>query len=410
MNPEIRALLDQFNTTSGEIRAALDKQQAEIRQNGEASESTGRDVTAINNRLEQITADIRGAQTRIETAENAIARGGFRNAGGGQLRKSPGQVFVESEAYAETVKMKREKSDSVEVGSFWLPRNTLIDSGDSSGGALIVPQRDRTIVTLPEIGLRIRDLINVRETDSNLIQYVQETGFTNNAAATAEGAQKPESALSYELVSAPAEVIAHWLPATRQVVSDAPQMRDLIDNRLTYGLRVAEEAEVLYGDGSSPNLQGIATHPDAQSYAWSSGTLGDNRIDAIRRAMALARIAGYPATGVAMHPNDWADFELLKGEDGHYLWVNVNEGGVPRLWRIPVVESDAVTQGEPIVGAWRLAATLWDREQANVRLSDSHSDFFIKNKVAILAEERVALTIYRPEAFVVVDLDGAPVS
>lgn len=409
MNPELKALLEQFNTTSGEIRGALDRQQNEIRLHGQASEATGAAVTAINNRIDQIAADIRGAQTRIETAENELARNGFRG-GNVERAKTPGETFTESEPYKNAVKNGSERTDIVAVPSFWTPRNTLIDSGSTSGGGLIVPTRVPGVVGIPEQALRLRDLLNVEATDSNLIQYVQETGFTNNAAPRAEGTEKPESALSYELKSAPAEVIAHWLPATRQIIADVRQMRGLIDNRLTYGLKVEEEAQILYGDGSSPNLQGIATHDDVQSYSWSSGILGDNRLDAIRRAMALGRIAGYPANGVVMHPNDWATFELLKGEDGHYIWINVNTGGVPVLWRVRVVESEAVTEGEPIVGAWNLGATLWDREEANVRLSDSHGDFFIKNKVAVLGEERVALTIYRPEAFVVVDLDGAPVS
>lgn len=409
MNAELQKLLETFNATSTDIRAALDRQQAEIRQNGQASETTGKAVTEINNRLDQIAADIRAAQTRIETAETELARNGFRG-GQPEARKTPGEVFTESDEYKAAVANRAERSDIVSVPSFWTPRNTLLTSDPASGGGLVVPQRVAGIVGIPDMGLRLRDLLNVRPTDSNLIQYVQETGFTNNAAPRAEGTEKPESALAYVLKSAPAEVIAHWLPATRQIVADAPQMRDLIDNRLTYGLKVEEESQILYGNGASPNLQGIATHDDVQTYAWSSGLITDNQIDAIRRAMALGRVAGYPSTGVAMHPNDWADIELLKGEDGHYLWINVNDGGVARLWRIPVVESDAVTEGEPIVGAWRLGATLWDREEANVRLSDSHGDFFIKNKVAVLAEERVALTIYRPEAFVVVTLDGAAVS
>lgn len=406
---ELKQLLEQFNATSTDIRDALDKQQSEIRENGQASEKTGKEVQAINNRLDQIAAEIKAAQTRIESAETEFARNGFR--GGRQEEPStPGQVFTESDTYKNAVRNGAERTDIVSVPSFWTPRNTLLTSDPASGGGLIAPQRVAGVVGIPEMGLRIRDLMNVRPTDSNLIQYVQETGFTNAAAPRAEGTEKPESALSYLLKSAPAEVIAHWLPATRQIVADAPQMRDLIDTRLTYGLKVEEEAQILYGSGVSPNLQGIATHDDVQTYSWSAGLITDNQIDAIRRAMALGRVAGYPATGIVMHPNDWADIELLKGEDGHYLWVTVTTGGEARLWRVPVVESDAVTEGEPIVGAWRLGATLWDREEANVRLSDSHGDFFIKNKVAVLAEERVALTIYRPEAFVVVTLDGAPVS
>jgi HK97 family phage major capsid protein len=408
MDKSLTQLLEQFNATSGEIRAALDTQQTEIRAHGQAREETGRQISDLDARMVQLSADIRGAQTRLEAAETEFARNGFR--GQREPAKTPGQIFTESDTYKDAVRNNRERSDVVGVPSFWTPANTLITTDPASGGAILAPYRVPSVVGIPEQQLRIRDLLNVEPTDADSIQYVQETGFINNAAPVAEGTDKPESELSYALKTAPAEVIAHWLPATRQIIASPSQMRNMIDVRLTYGLKVAEEEEILYGDGTTPNLQGIATHPDVQTYSWSSGLFTDNRLDAIRRAMAMARLAGYPANGTVMHPNDWATFETLKGSDGHYLWGVAGTGAEARLWRILVVESEAVTEGEPIVGAWSLGATLWDREQATVRLSDSHGDYFIKNKVAVLAEERVALTIYRPEAFVVVTLDGPPVS
>lgn len=404
---DLPVLIEQFNTTQTEIRAALQTQREEIRKNGESSEETGKKVVEIGNRLESIVNDLKAVQARVQTAETEFAR---RGAMGAQDEyKTPGQQFIESDAYQDVVKNKREKSDLVEVGSFHRPRNTLITSDDASGGSLVVPKRLPGIIAAPDRGLRIRDLLNVEPTESSSIEYVQETGFTNAAAMVAEDGTKPESALAFELKTAAAQVIAHWVPATRQIISDAGQLRSYIDGRLTYGLKLKEENQILYGNGTPPNLQGIATHADVQEYAWSDGEFGDTKVDAVRRAMTLARVAEYPVTGIVLNPLDWADIELLKGEDGHYIWVDVNEGGVMRLWRVPVVESNAATAGEAVLGAWSLGATLWDREVANVRVGEPE-DYFFKNKVAILAEERVVLTIFRPEAFVVVDFDATPAS
>lgn len=408
MNEELRKLLDQFNNAQAEIRNALQKQREEIQAHGEGREETGRRVDEIGNRLEQISNDIREVQTRVQNAETEIARNGVRGGGDGDADKTPGQRFVESEQYQDAVRNHREKSDIVEIGSFH-PRNTLITSAPDSGGGLVVPHRMPGIIAAPDRGLRIRDLIDVQPTQSNSIEYVEETGFTNNAAPTAEGGQKPESALAFEVKSASVQTIPHWVPATRQIISDAGQLRSYIDGRLTYGIKIVEESQILYGDGNSPNLGGIATNASVQTYAWSSGKLGDTKVDAIRRAITLARVAEYPVTGVVLHPTDWEDIELLKGTDKHYIWVVVSVGGVMQVWKVPVVETTAVSAGESVLGAWSLGATLWDREQTTIRISDSHSDYFIKNKVAILAEERVALTVHRPEAFVVVDFDTAPV-
>jgi HK97 family phage major capsid protein len=411
MSQDLTKLLEQFNATQSTLQATLERQQGEIQSNGASSAETAKQVKEQGATLAQIAEDLKGVQTRIKDAEDEIARRGLPGAGDLPQAKTPGQMFTESDEYRDTVKNNRTKSDIVVVGSFHRPRNTLITSDPSTGaGSIVVPQRVPSIVAAPDRGLRIRDLIDVQETSSNAIEYVEETGFTNNAATRAENTAKPEAAIAFALRTASAQVIAHWIPATRQIIADAQQLRSYIDGRLTYGLKLVEETQILYGNGTSPNIQGIATHDDVQTYAWSSGSLGDTKIDAVRRAMTLARIAEYPVDGVVLNPTDWEDIELMKGDDEHYIWVNVNDGGVLRLWRVPVVESNSVTGGEAVLGAWKLGATLWDREAASVRISDSHSDYFIKNLVAILAEERIALTIYRPEAFVVVDFDGAPVS
>jgi HK97 family phage major capsid protein len=97
---------------------------------------------------------------------------------------------------------------------------------------------------------------------------------------------------------------------------------------------------------------------------------------------------------------DWADIELTKDSTGSYIWVNVQEGGVQRLWKLPVVDSNAVPEGEFLVGAMNIAAQVFDREDAAVEVSTEDGDNFRTNMVTIRAEERLALAVYRPESFV----------
>jgi HK97 family phage major capsid protein len=163
---------------------------------------------------------------------------------------------------------------------------------------------------------------------------------------------------------------------------------------------------LLYGDGLGDNLQGILTHPDRQQYNIADGPATDTKIDAIRRAATLARVAQYPVTGCVLNPFDWEDIELQKDNENRYLWVTVSEGGIPRLWRMPVVDTTAIAVGTALVGAFSLGAILWDREDGNIRVGEPNA-FFLQNKLAILAEERVLLTIFRPQAFVEVTLEEA---
>lgn len=119
-----------------------------------------------------------------------------------------------------------------------------------------------------EMGIRgsPRPPANARDhRGSNAVEYPAQTGRTNNAATVAEGTVKPESGLAFELRTLPTQVIAHWIPASRQVLEDSPQLRDIIDGELRYGLAYVEEGQLLYGDGSGSNLDGMV--PNATAFA-----------------------------------------------------------------------------------------------------------------------------------------------
>lgn len=407
MDEQIKALVANFTTFEANLKTTLDKQAAEIRTNGEASEATGSKVAELTNKLSEVGQEIKALQARIHEVENESVR---PNAPGAQA-KSLGQRFAESDAYQEMRAENKARSDRFEVGSFF-----NLDSSSGSGGALVVPHRYDQIIAPPTRDLRLRDILDVQRTESNAIEYVEETLFDNNAApvkesrhgVTNEEYAKPKSDLTFALKSVNVQTIAHWLPATRQILADASQLAAYIDGRLLYGLKVKEETQILYGTGVSPNLTGIMTNANVQTYKWSDGKLKDTKLDAIRRAITKARLAEYPVTAIVLHPSDWEDIETLKSDDGKYLWIQVPVGGVMQVWRLAVVETTAIQQGDFLLGSFGLSATLWDREEGAVRVSDSHADFFIKNMVAVLAEERVALTVFRPQGFVAGEFDEAP--
>ena len=226
---------------------------------------------------------------------------------------------------------------------------------------------------------------------------------------TAETTLKPKARITYAEQTSSVKTLASWLPATRQILSDATQLRALIDGRLVESLMIEEERQMLYGTGTTTQIQGIMTATGTGSYAWSSGTSGDTKVDAIRRAMTLAALANYPADACVVNPSDWEDIELAKGTDGHYLITPVMSGAANLiLWRVPVVVTSAINAGDFLVGAFALGAAIYDREQATVRIAEQHEDFFTRNMVVVLAEERLTLVVYRPESFVVGDFDSAP--
>jgi HK97 family phage major capsid protein len=285
-------------------------------------------------------------------------------------------------------------------------------------------QRDAMVVP-PMRTKRVRDLFPVRRTTAAVIEYFRQLGFTtlesghgvNSASTVAERSGgafgiKPQSSFAFVGEQAPVRTLAHWEAAHRNVLADEPQLRSIIDNELMYGLRLLEDNQILNGDGVGENLLGVMNTPNIQEYSWSSGATSpvpDTKADAIRRAATLAFLAYYEPSGIVLHPNDWEDIELTKDIQGQYLVaVSVAMGGEPRVWRMPVVDTPAMTEGTGLVGAFGTGAQLYDREEASIRISEQHSDFFVRNAIVILAEQRLALAVKRPEAFVKVDFDEEP--
>jgi HK97 family phage major capsid protein len=299
-----------------------------------------------------------------------------------------------------------------DVTGLWGTKDVYSAMPSGTPGSFGSIQRD-PIVVPPMRTRRVRDLFPSRTTTAAVIEYFRMTGFTNMAAPVAERdgsafGPKPQSGFTFVGEQAPVRTLAHWEAAHRNVLADEPQLRSIIDNELLYGLRLQEDEQILNGDGSGENLTGIL-NSNPQTYNWSDGVVKDNKADALRRAATLSFLAYYEPTGIVLHPNDWEDIELSKDDNGQYLVaVSVALGGEPRLWRIPVVDTPAMPEGTALVGAFGTGAQLYDREQASIRISEQHADFFVRNAIVVLAEQRLALAVKRPEAFVAVTFDGAP--
>jgi HK97 family phage major capsid protein len=310
------------------------------------------------------------------------------------------------------------------VGAFSSKSADDIFSAMPSGtpGSFGTIERD-SMVTPPTRTRRVRDLFPARTTTAAVIEYFRMLGFTTpettavNAASSVaqrdgnDFALKPQSSFQFEGHQAPIRTLAHWEAAHRNVLADEPQLRSIIDNELLYGLRLQEDFQILNGDGNGENLLGILNTTGVQTYEHNPANdlTEDNYGDAIRRAATLAFLAYYEPSGVVVHPNDWEAMELTKNAQGSYLMaVSMQVGAEARIWRMPVIDTPAIDEGTALVGAFGTGAQIYDREQASIRISEQHSDFFVRNAIVVLAEERLALAVKRPESFVKVSFDVAP--
>lgn len=398
----IKAMHDGLKTRDAEIQAAIAKANTEAADAGKVSAATKAALDAQIANFTKAATDFNEFVNRFAAIEQKIANIKPANE---NVSISPGLDFTNDAKVKEFFNWA-DKNSTPKRGRISAPVNTITSLTSGSGGAgdLIQPQRVPGIVEIPTRKLRIRDLLPVGRTSSNSIEFVQETGFTNAAAPVAEGATKPESTISFDLQTAPVRTIAHVMKASVQVLADVPMLQSFIDTRLRIGLAIEEEDQLLSGDGTGQNLLGLI--PQATDFDVTRKRVGDTRIDIIRRAMTQLELAVYTATGVVMHPTDWEEIELTKeAGTGAYVWANVRGLLAPTLWGLPVVTSTALTPGEFLVGAFNVAAQIWDRQQATVEVSSEDEDNFRKNLVTIRGEERVALTVYRPESFIYGDFD-----
>lgn len=271
----------------------------------------------------------------------------------------------------------------------------------------MVPRAQRTA--------RVRDLFPVARTSSNLIDFFRVVGFAENLGKGNAGmvpdysggnfGLKPQSKLVFTSDQATVKTIAHWEAIHRHTIQDVPAIQTTVNNELLYGLKLKEDDQILNGDGTGDNLRGVLNTPGIQQYT-PGGT--EWKSDSLRRAITLAVLAYYPPTGIVLHPNDWEDVELQRGttNDHYAITTNIAIGATPQAWRLPVVETPAMNEGNFLVGAFGTAAQLYDRQEANIRISEHHQDYFIRNAVLILCEERLALAVKRPEAMVLGTYNG----
>lgn len=247
--------------------------------------------------------------------------------------------------------------------------------------------------------LVVRDLLNWGTTGSNSVEYVRETLFTNNAAAVDEGALKPESNITFEKDMESIATIAHWILASKQVLDDNKMLMSYINNRLMYGLKKAEEDELLNGSGVGVNINGLYTQ--ATQYV-NPNVIPQNttRVDVLRLAMLMTELADAWTDGIVLNPADWVEIELLKDTTNAYLMADPFGQTIPRLWGLPVVSSNSMAKNKFLVGAFKMAAQGWDREAANIVISTEDSDNIRKNMVTIRCEERIGLTVHYPQALI----------
>jgi len=384
-----------------------------------------RDLKEANLTIESLDAELRAAEGHeralrewadavvqaetlralAEKAERDASRGPTAatvTINGTEYRTLGGHVEA-SEAYAEwrdgnNKDWKRFPDIEVEL-------RALLDSSDGASGLVPagtpippIPAQRRTF---------IRDLLASGQTTLGSIPYVRELNAATNetgASSVPEGGLKPELTMEFVAVDAPVRKIAGWIPATEEILADAPTLRSYIDARLAYMVAIREENDLIRGN-PAVTVEGVTvvTGHQTQSALQTSST--NDPFKTLAAAFGKVENVDGEATGVAMNPVDyWSAIGTRWGTNGSFDGGSPFNGPPGTIWGVPAVRTRALNTSEAIVADWARGGQVFDRSGLVIKTSDSHDDWFVYNKVAILAEKRIAFAIYRPDYFVVCDL------
>lgn len=411
-----RSITEKFKEIKDNVKRhqdAVDTAIDQIKRGDEVHAKTADELKAQGEKsrkdMETFQAELKKLGDRFLEMEQKEATREKQRKADEQDTKTAGELFVESDAYKEMMTKQGKdpkRCDPVEISRKAMQKTAIFTPFPVNQSNDWVTRPDRVPgIVMP--GLRrftIRDLLPSLPTSSNVVEYVSELVFTNAAAPQGSGASpdgtegnpKAESALSFQLNNAIIITLAHWIPASKQVMSDAPYLAAYINARLTYGLKLEEENELLTGDGTSGKLNGV----NNQATAFAGGATNQTGLDTLLKAMLQVSLSFFETTGIILHPTDWTGLQLLKDTLGRYLFADPTGQTTPRVWGKNVVPTVAQTLGQFTAGAFDLGGAILDREGVSIRVSDQHSDFFTRNMIAILCEERVGFVMFRPAAFV----------
>ena len=397
---ETKDLEQKLNGISSELEKFIKKHDEEVKTNGAAT-------TETKTALQKLADDFNTATARLLLIEQKMdMQTKLGKSDEEDVPRNWGKSVVESDGF-KALQKGAPRTGPIPVGGFFT--KTALINATGQNQPLVPAYRVPGIITPGLRRLTVRDLMPNLPISSNSVEYVKETSFTNNAApqysaGAYENVTKAESAMAFSLTPMPVSTVAHWIPVSRQLLDDAPAIQGYVNSRLMYGLKLKEEDELLNGSGIQGHLSGLVTNATTFDTTVVN-TSTDTYIDVLRRAITQVQLSEFEADGIVLHPRDWEAIELTKEtgtgiSSGMYVYANPRVQSGPQLWGLPVVVTQSMTQSQFLVGAFQIAATVWDRMDATVEISREHSDYFVRNMAAILCEERLAQTVYRTTSIV----------
>lgn len=374
---DIKSVIESgLKAVEAKMDAAIEKVNCQVLENGKASTDAMNEVKALSEDFKRMSDRLQDMEQKGVKLQEKAKPSSF------------GAQFTQSESFKHFVSGGAARA-RIEI------KSTILGDEGGPGGITPVQQPSR-IVAGPQVPLGVRDILPRGTTTANAIAGIREVSSVNRAAETAEGALKPESDIVLGEYTVPIRTIATFIKVSKQIMDDAPAVASYIDNKLRYFVNERIERQLVIGNGTAPNISGLL---DAGNYTAYTATSGDNLADAINRAKYTMWSAGYRPDAVVVNPADWGALERLRdGATGAYLYGAPGTSAARNVFGIEIVLSPYVPVGTMLIGAFRVATMLWEREGVVIEAFEQDEDNVQRNLVTIRAEARLGLEVSVPSA------------
>ncbi len=384
-------VLKDDSLTNAEKKSRLDAYQADLKSHS--------DTIALH---EQASRLIGGGEAAPEVEAKGAERPGTR---------SFGRSIVESDGY-KSMMNGQSKGVAVEVKTAATIDEGIIPAfsgGAGQGGQLVAPQFLPGIVPLNFQQLTIADLLAQGTTNSSSLTYVIEAAFQDLTATVLEKGTKPQLDLTLARRQDNVAKIANVAKVTDEMFQDASQFEAYLSNRMVFGVKRVEETQLLNGNGTAPNLQGILQRTGlATAVTTAAGLTATKAMEGIFNQITALRATSFvEPDAIVIHPTDWQTIRLGKDTQGQYYaggpftgaYGNGGYTNVADIWGVKAVITTAIAQGTVLVGGFKESGQVFRRQGITLEMTNSNVDDFVNNLITLRAEERLALAVYRPAGF-----------
>lgn len=370
-----------------------------------ASDTFAQKVAALEQSIQTETATVKAALEATLKEQGIVLAELKANKGEG------GKPMSQTEQITKAINDNADALASLSKGNnvkFTVKSAGDMTTSNYSGGYVGISQFDPVVGAFNLRRPFIRDIVNVRPMSDMYITWFDQANADGTAAAQTQGSGKAQ--IDFDLVEAklPAETIAAYITVTKQAMRDLPYFTALVNQELTKRVNLAFDAELLTGDGTTPNLKGISTYSTPFTAPAGLIALVDNAtiFDLLIAAQAQVNAENHMANYALMHPTDVARIRISKGTDGHYLTQAPN--GLLQYAGINIIENTGVTQNTMYV-IDSTKSNVGIREDFNITVGLDGNNF-TQNKVTVLGELVAAHYIKSNDttAFVkITDIDAA---